>query len=261
MSNNRPYQPHYEQKPEGMLPVPLLEELSSDARSGVRREKTRLHLALSPSSLGGGVKQGLESVMMENLNKYYPEVGAILLGWDKLVLRTRRGRIMADSPYIHVDVEGWVFLFNPEVGSKILGKVIKKTAGHIGCLIHETFNVSLFCDKDQFNIIQLEEMVTLRVTSLNYDNRRRPYIHGRLDGHAEPDYDSGIDSTINGQQENDLETQSANHKNDAEDQSTSSTKSKKGKKRKKEAEESLELETSEGGTGKKKKKKKTKVSE
>merc|ERR1719187_2740335 len=164
---------------------------------------------------------------------------------------------MADSPYIHVDVDGWVFLFNPEVGSKILGKVIKKTAGHIGCLVHETFNVSLFCDKDQFNNIQLDETVTVRVTSLNWDSRRRPYLHGRPDYQSEQDYDSGIDSTINGQQETDLETQTSHHTQD-EMASSSATKSKKSQKRKREAEESLALETSGAGTGKKKKKKKTK---
>ena len=258
-----------ERRPEGMLPVWQLEELSRDPETGVRREKTRLHLALSPGALGGGLRQGLECVMMENLNRYDPQVGAILLGWDKLKLKTRRGDIVGDSPYIHVDVEGWTFLFSPEVGAKIVGKVIKKISGHLGCLVYETFNVSLFCDKNQFNTIQLDETVRIRVTSLTWDNRRRPFLHGRLDlvGQTETEYDSGIDSTINGHQGVEPDTQTSHH--NSPDDSTSSnvtTKTKKGKKRKREAEESLEvssLETSSevGGPAKKKKKKKKLESE
>jgi len=227
------------------LPVSTLEELSADPASAVKKKKTRLHLALSPGALGG-LKKGLECVMMENLNKYYPDLGAILLGWQGLKLCGRRGDIAGDSPYIHVNVEGLVYLFNPDVGSKILGKVIKKTTGHIGCLVHETFNVSLLCDNRQFNSIQLNELVSIRVNNLVWDNRRRPLLQGRLDGEAEPDYDSGIDSTITGQVDTEPDTQTSLTNTDEERQSEppstaeTSTKHKKSKKRKREAEESFE---------------------
>lgn len=254
------------------MPVSMLEELSADPASAVKKKKTRLHLALSPGALGG-LKKGLECVMMENLNRYYPDLGAILLGWQGLKLCDRRGDIAADSPYIHVNVEGQVYLFNPDVGSKILGKVIKKTTGHIGCLVHETFNVSLFCDKRQYDAIQLNELVAIRVNNLVWDNRRRPLLQGRLDSEMEPDYDSGIDSTINGQVDTEPDTQTSQLESSAETQ----TKPKKSKKRKREADESSEAPPSHettreteisqaasettGPPAKKKKKKKNKETE
>ena len=262
---------YHERKPEGMLPVSMLEELSADPASAVKKKKTRLHLALSPGALGG-LKKGLEVAMMENLNRYYPDLGAILLGWRGLKLCDRSGDIAGDSPYIHVNVEGWVYLFNPEVGSKILGKVIKKTAGHIGCLVHETFNVSLLCDKRQFNTIQLNELVAIRVNNLVWDNRRRLLLQGRLDSETEPDYDSGIDSTITGQADTEQEQdpQGSQPKTEGESESTAETqtKHKKSKKRKREADESsqapsheLEISGAESHTPAKKKKKKKKESE
>ena len=230
------------------MPVSTLDELSADPASAVKKKKTRLHLALSPGALGG-LKKGLECVMMENLNKYYPDLGAILLGWQGLKLCGRRGDISGDSPYIHVNVEGQVYLFNPDVGSKILGKVIKKTTGHIGCLVHETFNVSLLCDNRQFNAIQLNELVSIRVNNLVWDNRRRPLLQGRLDGEIEPDYDSGIDSTITGQVETEPDTQTSLTNTEEERQSEppstaeTSTKPKKSKKRRREADDSQETNT------------------
>ena len=255
-----------------MLPVSTLDELSADPASAVTKKKTRLHLALSPGALGG-LKKGLEGVMMENLNRYYPDLGAILLGWHGLKLCDRRGDIAGDSPYIHVNVEGQVYLFNPDVGSKIFGKVIKKTTGHIGCLVHETFNVSLLCDKRQFNAIQLNELVAIRVNNLVWDNRRRPLLQGRLDSETEPDYDSGIDSTITVQ--GDPETSLSNTDPPArgpESTAETQTKHKKSKKRKREADDSSEAppsqeteisqaESEPPGPPKKKKKKKNKSSE
>ena len=254
-----------------MLPVSMLEELSADPASAVKKKRTRLHLALSPGALGG-LKKGLECVMMENLNRYYPDVGSILLGWRGLKLCDRKGDIAGDSPYIHVNVEGCVYLFNPEVGSKIVGKVIKKTAGHIGCLVHETFNVSLLCDKRQFNTIQLNELVAIRVNNLGWDNRRRPLLQGRLDSETEPDYDSGIDSTIAGQADTELAS-TERELDESESTAETETKNKKSKKRKREADESSEAPSRETNTeveisgaesetpAKKKKKKKKKESE
>lgn len=256
-----------------MLPVSTLDELSADPASAVKKKKTRLHLALAPGALGG-LKKGLECVMMENLNRYYPDLGAILLGWHGLKLCDRRGDITGDSPHIHVNVEGQVYLFNPDVGSKILGKVIKKSNGHIGCLVHETFNVSLLCDKRQFDAIHLNELVAIRVNNLVWDNRRRPLLQGRLEGEMEPDYDSGIDSTITGLVDTETDTQTSQPATDGEREPTESTaetqtKHKKSKKRKREADDSSSAPPSQGtnaeipdpSPSKKKKRKKNKDNE
>jgi len=225
-----------DKKPAGMLALSVLNGLVDNPDSQVSKRKSQIHLGLSPGTLSN-IKQGLEAQLLPQLNKYYPPLGAILLGWEDLRLSVNTGLLIADTPSVHVDIVGQFFVFSPVVGCVLPGKVNKKSAGHIGCLVHQTFNVSLICDNTKG--VKIGDIIMIEVTKLFWGHRSLPVIQGRLisdgesvskDDHLE-DYDSGIDSTINGatSSNGDIELEEST-KNDQSQEKAN----KKGKKRKRE---------------------------
>jgi len=230
-------------KPVGMQSISTLEELSNNPDSAVTKRSARIHLGLSPGTLSN-IKQGLEAQLLPQINRYYPALGAILLGWDNLKLSVSTGLLIADTPSVHVDVNGDFFVFSPEIGSILPGVVNKRSERHVGCLVHNTFNISLMSEKIDPNVKQGDQL-KIKVTKIMWGHKSLPIIQGVQVGDCEncdkpqeigdePDYDSGIDSTVNGVVNDNLEKEH-DHLIE-EDISKREKKSKKAKKRKAEVE-------------------------
>merc|ERR1712098_51942 len=186
------------------LPVSSLTSLASAPSSSVSMVATTVHLAVSPSSLNN-LKAGVEGQLTPHINRYFSPLKAIMLGYDKLKLTSRTGALVYDNPAVHIDVEGNFFLFSPEIGDKITGVVNKKSPGHLGCLVHDTFNVSLLAGEKEKGI-RVGQGIVLEVTKVVWGHKCLPVIQGRLENSGqmeevvEADFDSGIDST-NGSKE------------------------------------------------------------
>ena len=185
-----------DRKPAGMLPLADLKALASNSESLVSRKVSTVRMCLMPGVLNK-IKEGLEAQLMPHLNRYYPAVGAILLGWEGLRCCQPTGRLVSDSPAIHVEVTGSFYIFSPQIGSVLPARVNKMSEKHIGCLIHETFNISLMGDRMDSSVTT-GEVIMIEVTKLFWGFRGVPVIQGRLlSGRGqEPEYDSGIDSSV-----------------------------------------------------------------
>ena len=58
-------------------------------------------------------------------------------------------------------------MFSPSLGKVMVGSVVKRSAGHIGCLLHNTFNISMRAGKDEIAVVE-GDMVKIEVRiSLN----------------------------------------------------------------------------------------------
>ena len=135
---------------------------------------------------------------------------------------------------MHVDVSGTFYTFSPRVGSVVPGLVNKKSEKHIGCLVHDTFNISLMGERTDQSV-EVGDTIMIEVTKLFWGHRSLPVIQGRHisdssrdtpGGKEEGDteYDSGIDSTVNG----------AAHDHDIDNTLVEEKPIKKNKKRKRE---------------------------
>jgi len=186
-----------DRKPAGMLPLPELKTLAANPDSLVSKKVSTVRMCLMPGVLSK-IKEGLEAQLMPHLNRYYPAVGAILLGWEGLRCGQTTGRLVSDSPAIHVEVTGHFYIFSPQIGSVLPATVNKMSEKHIGCLIHETFNISLMGDRMDSSVTP-GEVIMIEVTKLFWGFRGVPVIQGRLLSERgrgqEPEYDSGIDSS------------------------------------------------------------------
>ena len=125
-----------------MMPISRLKKLLSQPDSCVTHIRRPVHLALQPSCLGK-VNAGILNFLNNKLNRYYPDLKGILIGYEKTRIERKTANILNDQPFIHVDIQADFYLFTPNCGSELRGRVIEKSSGHVGCLVHDTFNASV----------------------------------------------------------------------------------------------------------------------
>ena len=88
------------------------------------------------------------------------------MGFDK-VKKKSSGNLVSDTPFIHIDITGTFFVLKPSVGEVLEVTVIKKGDGHLGALLHDVFNVSIFDSKLAKRDINLGDSVLVKVVSLS----------------------------------------------------------------------------------------------
>jgi len=176
----------------------VLERLASDPMSCVERVARTAHIALSPASLGN-LKAGVAQYFSSHINRYHPALHGILLGYRNPKLMASTGSVLYDQPHIHVDVTADFYMFTPAKGSILCGIVNKKNFDRIvGCLVHQTFNVSLMGGMQSVTRADNKEgsKVKIEVTRVNYGRDSLPFIQGKLLAEEEGElvgYDSGIE--------------------------------------------------------------------
>merc|ERR1719412_2408603 len=166
--------------------------------SCVERVARTAHIALSPASLGN-LKAGVAQYFSSHINRYHPALHGILLGDRNPKLMASTGSVLYDQPHIHVDVTADFYMFTPAKGSILCGIVNKKNFDRIvGCLVHQTFNVSLMGGMQNLTRADNKECsrVKIEVTRVNYGRDSLPFIQGKLIADEEGEmvgYDSGIE--------------------------------------------------------------------
>jgi DNA-directed RNA polymerase I subunit RPA43 len=172
------------------LPAAVLERLVGEPNSCVTRVTAETHLALPPSCLAD-LAAGVAQHFAGHTNRYYPPLRGILLGLRRPILTARTAHLINDQPHVHLDVRAEFFMFKPGRGTLLAGVVNRRSADHLGCLVHGTFNVALTGRRTE----QEGEAVTIEVTALSYGRDSLPLIQGRpvqAEGEGAA-YDSGIE--------------------------------------------------------------------
>ncbi|KAL1516791.1 hypothetical protein ABEB36_000649 [Hypothenemus hampei] len=119
-----------------------LNELTNRPESGVLKRECKYHIALHPAQLNN-FSESIKSELGRKIGRYEQLFNGILLGFENLKLLSSLGAIGPDNCYIHIDIQGWFFVFQPQIGLKMTGTVTRTTKNHIGCLVYNTFNISL----------------------------------------------------------------------------------------------------------------------
>ena len=89
------------------------------------------------------------------------------MGFEK-VKKMSSGNLVSDTPFIHIDITGTFFVLKPSVGEVLEVTVIKKGEGHLGALLHDVFNVSIFDSKLAKRDINLGDTVLVKVVSSSF---------------------------------------------------------------------------------------------
>jgi len=268
-----------------MVHLDKLKQLTTTKYSGVKSVKKQIHLALEPIFLDN-IKFGILKHLNNHLHEYFPEVSGVLLGYEDVKLKKSTGALYTDQPHIHVDIQGIFFVFCPSPGSFLVGTVNKKSAGHVGVLVHDTINASIL-KTDSVSVkswvgakVGVGKTVKFKVLSVSYSKNRlvllgdltEESMHvgdkgavveiieevSELDGDSE--HDSGIENGI--QKEKQLELaaivngESSGSKRKAEDEVEDEVERKRRKKAEKKArkererlEKSKQIGNGHGGPG------------
>lgn len=143
----------------------------------------------------------------------------------------------------------------------------KKSPGHLGCLVHDTFNVSLLAGEGEKEV-KVGSQVMMEVTRVVWGHKSMPIIQGKLVNKEqmeveEADFDSGIDSTLSHKE---VKVKKSKKRKRDDEEVDSDEKVKKSKRKKEVEEEELESlqikeEVVDGEEIKSKKKKKRKKEE
>ncbi|XP_063919718.1 DNA-directed RNA polymerase I subunit RPA43 [Zophobas morio] len=159
-----------------------LEEQSENRNSCIYLQRIQDHLALHPYHLSD-LNNSLNEILNTRVGKYCPRLEGILCGYKNVNFSSQNGYICDDSCFIHVDTEADYFLFKPATEKLLQGVVNKISKDHVGCLVHNIFNISLPKPKHSENWIgdslSINDEVELKITSTDFD-RKLPYIKGEI---------------------------------------------------------------------------------
>ncbi|XP_077265067.1 RNA polymerase I subunit F isoform X2 [Temnothorax americanus] len=149
--------------------------LLEDEDSHVHFTRAVKHLALHPYHLNN-VQRGLNQILRSSLNSYDRELKGFVLAFRNPKLLSNLGKMLYDSPFIHIDIEVDFYLFCPTVGSFLKGIVKKKGFDHIVVLVHKIYTVSIPKPDDTEEWIgesvEIGQEVKCCVTQI--DNRSKP---------------------------------------------------------------------------------------
>merc|ERR1711983_233945 len=168
-----------------MLPVETLQKLAGEPDSGIEKEKKVVHVALHPKYVHS-IPLGLVNHFNKIINQWHPQLNGILAGYGKLQLKKPTGQLINEEAHVHLDVQSEFWLFRPSIGRQLKGTVVKKSPGHVSCLVHGLFNVP--CHRPQdipkggkwwASSLKLDAVVHLTVLKTDM-SQKVPFILGDL---------------------------------------------------------------------------------
>ena len=133
------------------LAVPHLPELEAvsapDATSSscFHRLEVSEHISLLPCFVGR-LSQGILEHLNKKLLRYSQQYRGVLLAYSKPCVQQTHGRILDEQPHIHFDLQYTAYVFRPVIGSIVCGTVNKVGGDHVGCLVYDCFNASVFSE-------------------------------------------------------------------------------------------------------------------
>merc|ERR1711983_748504 len=168
-----------------MLPVETLQKLAGEPDSGIEKERKVVHVALHPKYISN-IPLGLVNHFNKLINTWHPQLNGILAGYGKLQLKKPTGQLINEEAHVHLDVQSEFWLFRPSIGRQLKGTVVKKSPGHVSCLVHGLFNVP--CHRPQdipkggkwwASSLKLDAVVHLTVLKTDM-SQKVPFILGDL---------------------------------------------------------------------------------
>lgn len=157
--------------------LPQLED-AIDLResSCFRKVETLQRMHVLPSYIGH-VSDGILSTLNAQVLRYSKAYGGVVLAYSKPVVLDTQGLIVDEQPHIHFSVKVSLYIFRPSLNAILRGTVNSISTAHVGCLVHNCFNASVFAPLGSHNArstnglfskqVQVGSQIWFRVTRLD----------------------------------------------------------------------------------------------
>lgn len=147
----------------------------NDNFSCIKEVTKTVHIAL-PTPCTSNEISGICDVLETWKRQYIQQLKAIVVSFRNVSLTSARGYINLDCPVVHHDVKATFELFYPTVGSILKGKINRVCHDYIGCLVHNTINVTIDnrpqeLSSDIANFIALDRFILFEITRLDYKRK------------------------------------------------------------------------------------------
>uniref|UniRef100_A0A8C4R840 DNA-directed RNA polymerase subunit n=1 Tax=Eptatretus burgeri TaxID=7764 RepID=A0A8C4R840_EPTBU len=105
-----------------------------------------------------------------------------LMAYGNIKLVKGCGDILDDQGVVHMDIQADFVIFNPKCDDKLMGTVNKVSSSHVGCLVHNCFNVSLAWPSQAWHgkELHLGDEVLFKVLRLDSDQAGVLLVCGSL---------------------------------------------------------------------------------
>lgn len=145
-----------------------------DNFSCIKEVTKTVHIALPTACISNEIS-GICDVLETWKRQYIQQLQGIVVGYKNVSLSTIRGFVKSDCPVVHYDVKATFELFNPTAGSILKGKINRVNQDHIGCLVHNTINVTIARPNellgDLSNFIILDRIILFQITRLDFKGK------------------------------------------------------------------------------------------
>uniref|UniRef100_UPI00358FEF26 DNA-directed RNA polymerase I subunit RPA43 n=1 Tax=Myxine glutinosa TaxID=7769 RepID=UPI00358FEF26 len=170
--------------------------LASTSYSCLVVETRQQHVILMPKFLKR-LQAGIRQQLNGDLLKYSERFSGALMAYDNIKLVKRYGDILDDQGVVHMDIQADFVIFNPKCDDKLMGTVNKVSSSHVGCLVHNCFNVSLAWPRQATTAgslhgkeLKLGDEVLFKVLRLDSDQAGVLLVCGSLIADSAPECDA-----------------------------------------------------------------------
>ena len=160
---------------EGLELPKLISPLVEDDRA-FRCIRVTEHIILLPAYVGR-IADGVIEYLNGKVLTYCSQNNGVLLMYSKPAVLQSKGKILDESPHIHMDISYSAYVFRPLLGSRLYGTVNKVGVDHIGCLAYDCFNVSIITSErtlggkngisSRYRHVEEGSVVPFRVVAIN----------------------------------------------------------------------------------------------
>ena len=136
-------------------------------------------ICLAPRHIGRA-SQGIQESLDAGLLKYSEELEGMIVAYKQIQCLQSSASILDERPFLFFNVKVKYIVFKPEIGKKLRATVNKVGHGHLGCLVHDCFNSSVYKPvshqhmkkktRKVIDSIDIGAEVILRVTKLDISN-------------------------------------------------------------------------------------------
>lgn len=167
-----------------MMDPDTLSALSDDPQSGIKSVTKRVTIVLT-SSPELTIKENLLNNFNENLRKFYPDIGGILLGYKNVKYsKVNFDWSQGDSDdIVTVKVLAKFFIFSPDVGSTVWCTVRDRSKDRVTCLARGHFPVMVYNPGASWDAVSSGDLVLVEVQVFSMLANSDPVIIGVIRKH------------------------------------------------------------------------------
>jgi len=156
--------------------------MTSDPRSGVVTDHKSVHVVLDKKDMVD-VQESVVRKLNSNINKFYPDAGGIMMGYQGIKLKKSTSEVTASNTHhlLHpVYIRAKFFLFKPQVGSELQCVVDKRVDGLVTCLAHGVFKVEVVNPPQAWENVFVGQIVIVKVDAIEQLAWQEPKIVASL---------------------------------------------------------------------------------